>query len=97
MDNEKPRVGPWLRRYSEQPQRTWKDRVPELAIGAGLAIAFFAVLIGVLLAFVRWPFYTFTGLVAIWAIGFVGLVIKRRRDRAQEQAMHEAAGRFDRR
>lgn len=92
--SEKPRVGPWLRRYSNQPQRTWKDRLPELAIGAGLAVLFFGLLVGVLWAFTRWPLFTLGALVAVWAVGLGGLVVKRRRDRERERAMHEGqAGR----
>jgi L-asparagine transporter-like permease len=96
MTQERPRVGPWLRRYSDQPQRTWKDRLPELAIGAGLTVAFFAAVIGVLYSFTKHPFYTFAALVVVWAIGFLGLIVKRKRDRVREQKLHESAGRYDR-
>lgn len=83
-----PRVGPWLRRYSNQPERTWRDRVPELLLGAGATVAFALVLLGVGWLFLRAPLPTFGGLVAIWAIGFLVMLVKRRRLDAQERELH---------
>ncbi len=93
---EKPRVGPWLRRYSSQPKRTWRDRLPELALGLGATAAFAAVLVGVLWAFLRWPIYTLGGLVAVWLVGLLILMVKRRRERASERARRGAADDFGR-
>jgi hypothetical protein len=78
-----------LRRYSQRPRRTWKDRVPELAIGAGLSVVFFGLLLGVLWAFTRRPIVTLGVLIVVWALGLVGLVVKRRRDRERERALHK--------
>jgi hypothetical protein len=79
-----PRVGPWLRRYSNQPQRTWRDRVPEILLGAGAVVVFAVVLLGLGWLFVRSPLLVLGGLVVLWAVGFLTMVVKRRRVDAQE-------------
>jgi hypothetical protein len=78
------RVGPWLRRYSHQPQRTWRDRVPELLLGAGATVAFAVVLLGLGWLFLRYPLWVLGGLIAVWALGFLTMVVKRRQLDARE-------------
>ena len=77
-------MGPWLRRYSNQPQRTWRDRMPELALGAGATVVFAVVLLGLGWLFLRYPLWVLGGLVALWAVGFLTMIVTRRRVDAQE-------------
>jgi hypothetical protein len=90
MPADRPRVGPWLRRYSEREQPSRKERVQEIALGAAVGTLFLALLVGVLLVFVRYPLPTLAGLVALWAIGFVTLTLKRRRAEGRERALRQS-------
>ena len=85
MPADRPRVGPWLRRYSEREQPSRKERVQEIALGAGVGTIFL-----VLLVFLRSPLPTLAGLVALWAIGFVTLTFKRRRAERRERALRRS-------
>jgi len=91
MADEKPRLGPWLRRYAEHAEVNRRERAKELAIGAGAGLGFLVVLLAILLVFLRYPFATFAALVAIWGIGYVTLTVKRRRADARERALRESA------
>ncbi len=90
MPDDRPRVGPWLRRYAEQPQPSRKERIQEIALAAGAGILFLALLVVVLLVFVRYPLPTFGGLVVLWAVGFVTLTVKRRRAERRERELRRA-------
>ncbi|NIR01743.1 MAG: hypothetical protein GTN78_16355 [Gemmatimonadales bacterium] len=85
MPSEKPRLGPWLRHYGERREPTLRERLPEMLLGLGAALLFFVVLAGILWSFVRFPFETLGGLVAVWVVGLVVLLIKRRRDQARRR------------
>ncbi|MDH3289991.1 MAG: hypothetical protein OEO20_12935 [Gemmatimonadota bacterium] len=90
MPADRPRVGPWLRRYSEREQPSRKERVQEIALGAGVGTIFLVLLVAVLLVFLRSPLPTLAGLVALWAIGFVTLTFKRRRAERRERALRRS-------
>ncbi len=90
MPEEKPRLGPWLRHYGQREQRSRRERLVELSLGAGAAVGFLIVLAGVLWAFTRFPVPTLIGLVAVWLVGFVVLAAKRQRAAARERALREA-------
>ncbi len=74
---DKPRLGPWLRRYSQPEEKSTRDRVVEIALSAGAAIGFLVVLGGVLTAFLKFPLWTFAGLVAVWGVGLAVLMVRR--------------------
>lgn len=97
MTEEKPRLGPWLRRYGQREEKSRRERVHELLLAGAAAVGFLVVLIGVLVAFVAYPIITLVGLVALWGIGFVVLLIKRRRAATREHEMHAHAGLWDKR
>ena len=88
--NDKPRLGPFLRQYAEQEKKSSRERVQELLLAGAAAVGMLIVLVGVLLAFVRFPFPTFGVLVGVWGIGFVVLTVKQRRANARERALREA-------
>jgi hypothetical protein len=54
-------------------------------IGVGAAVAFVAVLLGVLWLFVRYPLVTFAGLVGVWGVGLSVLMVKRQRARLRDE------------
>jgi len=86
-------VGPWLRRYSNEPVTTGRERAVELATAAGVGLGSLVVLAGILLVFLRYPFPTVGVLVVLWVVGFITLTIKRRRAKQRERALHESAAR----
>jgi hypothetical protein len=85
-----PRVGPWLRSYGAPAKPPWRERVVTALIGLGVAAAFAVVLFGVLWAFVRWPLFTFAGLVLVWILGMVVFAVKRQRARLRDQLLRQA-------
>lgn len=89
MTDDKPRLGPFLRQYAEQEQKSPRERVQELLVGGLAAVGMLVLLVGVLLAFVRFPLPTFGVLVGVWGIGFVVLTVKKRRADAREQELRE--------
>jgi hypothetical protein len=89
--DEVPRLGPWLRRYSSEPQTSKRERLVELVTAAGVGLGSLAVVAGVLLVFVRFPLPTLGVLVALWIVGFVILTVKRRRAAQRERALQESA------
>ena len=97
MQADRPRVGPWLRRYSELEQPSRKERAQEIALGAAVGTLFLALLVAVLLIFVRYPWPTLAGLVALWAIGFVTLRVKGRRAERRERALRQSIDEHDER
>jgi Flp pilus assembly protein TadB len=90
MPADRPRVGPWLRRYSEQQQPSRRERVQEIALVAAAGAVFLALLVVVLLVFVRYPLPTLAGLAAMWAIGFVTLTVKQRRAERRERELRRS-------
>jgi hypothetical protein len=54
-------------------------------IGVGAAVAFVAVLLGVLWLFVRYPLVTFAGLIGVWGVGLSILMVKRQRARLRDE------------
>lgn len=84
-------MGPWLRRYSNEPETTGRERAIEIASAAGVGLGSLVVLVGVLLVFLRYPFPTVGVLVVLWVVGFVTLTIKRRRAAQRERALQESA------
>ncbi len=95
MPDEKPRLGPWLRRYSEPEQKSRRERVQELLLAGGAAVGFLVVLVGVLQAFVSYPIPTLGGLISLWAVGFIVLLVKGRKAAARERELHKQAGLWD--
>jgi len=91
VPDEKPRLGPWLRRYAQHEEVSRRERAKELALGAAAGLGFLVVLLGILLVFVRYPIPTFAALVAIWGIGFTTLTVKRRRADRRERQLRESA------
>ena len=89
MTDDKPRLGPFLRQYAAQEQKSPRERVQELLLGGLSAVGMLVLLGGILVAFVRFPLYTLGALVAVWGIGFVVLLAKRRRGEAQERRLRE--------
>jgi len=89
---ERQRVGPWLRSYGRPPKPSWRERLATGALGLGAVVVFGAVLVGVLMAFVRWPIWTLAGLVAVWLMGMVLLAVKRQRDRARSELRRRGLG-----
>jgi hypothetical protein len=55
-------------------------------------VLFGAALVGVLMAFVRWPVWTLAGLVAVWLVGMVLLALKRQRDRVRSELRRRGLG-----
>ncbi len=90
MRDDPPRLGPWLRRYAEERRPSRKERAQEIALAAGAGILFLALLGAVLLVFVRFPVPTLGGLVALWAVGFVTLTVKRRRAERRERELRRS-------
>jgi hypothetical protein len=86
---EKPRLGPYLRQYAEEERKSPRERAQELALGGLAGVGMLAVLVGVLLAFVRAPLLTLGGLIAAWGVGFVILVAKKHRSDARERELRE--------
>ena len=78
MTDDKPRLGPWLRHYAEEERPSKRERAQEILVGGAAVVGFLVVLAGVLWAFVRYPIPTFATLVAIWLIGLVVLLFRRR-------------------
>ena len=87
--DDRPKLGPFLRQYAEQEQKTARERAQELLLGGAAAAGMLAVLVGVLLAFVRFPLPTLGALVFLWGVGFVVLLAKRRRSEARERELRE--------
>ena len=94
--NEKPRIGPWLRHYAEQERTSPRERTQEILLAGAAVVGFLLVLVGVLLAFLRFPLVTLGALVALWGIGLATLFVKRRRADAREREMRDRAGGRDR-
>lgn len=90
MTDEKPRLGPWLRHYGQREQKSRRDRLIEWSLGAGAAVGFLIVLAGVFWAFVRFPVWTFVGLLATWAVGFLVLTVKRQRAATRERELRDS-------
>ena len=84
MNDEKPRLGPWLRRYA-QDETSKRERTREYLVAAGVALGALIVLVGVLLAFVRFPFPTPGILVLVWGVGYVLYLTRKRRTDLEEQ------------
>jgi hypothetical protein len=85
MPDEKPQLGPWLRRYAEQDKTPAREKIREYAIAGAVAVAGLVVLGGVLLAFVRYPFPTLGILVLVWGVGYALYLVRRRRAKLEEQ------------
>ncbi len=92
MPAERKRVGPWLRSYGRPPKPSWRERLTTAASGLGAVVLFGAALVGVLMAFVRWPVWTLAGLVAVWLVGMVLLALKRQRDRVRSELRRRGLG-----
>jgi Flp pilus assembly protein TadB len=89
MPDDKPRLGPFLRQYAEQDQKSPRERAQELLLAGLAAVGMLVVLVVVLLAFVRFPLPTFGVLAGVWGIGFVVLTVKTRRANARERLLRE--------
>jgi hypothetical protein len=96
MPDDKPRLGPWLRRYAQQDDTSPRERVRELVVAAGAAVAGLVVLVGVLVAFVRYPFPTLGALVAVWGVGYAVYRVKKGRADLQERLRRVDLERRDR-
>lgn len=85
MTDDKPRLGPWLRRYAEQDKTPRREGIREYVVAGAVAIAGLVALGGVLLAFVRFPFPTLGVLVLVWGVGYALYLVRRRRAKLEEQ------------
>jgi hypothetical protein len=85
VTDDKPRLGPWLRRYAEQDRAPQREGMREYVVAGAVAVAGLVVLGGVLLAFVRFPFPTLGVLVVVWGVGYALYLIRRRRANLEEQ------------
>ena len=85
---DKPRLGPWLRRY-ERDEEVEKERRKELAIGIAVGVASLGALIGLVWLFIRWPYLVLGALVSAWVVGFLFFVVKHRRARFQDRMLYE--------
>lgn len=84
MSDERPRLGPWLRRYA-QDEEAKRDGVREYLVAGGVAVGGLAVLGVILLAFLRFPFPTLGILVLVWGVGYVVYLTRRRRANLEDQ------------
>ena len=89
-EDNKPRLGPFLRQYAEPETKSTRERAQELLLGGAAALGMLVVLVGVLLAFVRFPLPTLGILVGVWGIGLVVLRVKKRRADARERELRES-------
>lgn len=85
MTGQKPRLGPWLRRYAEEDKTPGREGIRQYVVAGAVAVAGLVVLGGVLLAFVRFPFPTLGVLVLVWGIGYALYLVRRRRANLEEQ------------
>jgi hypothetical protein len=67
--------------------------VVELAPATAVGLGSLVLIAGVLLVFLRFPLPTLDVLVAVWAVGFLLLTIKRRRAAQRERELQESAAR----
>ncbi len=91
MPERKPRVGPFLRRYSVQEERSIRERAVEYGLAAGAGLGSIIVLLGLIVLFIRYPYPTIFGLFGVWVVGYVILRAKRNRAAAQERDVQEGA------
>jgi hypothetical protein len=96
LSDDKPQLGPWLRRYDRQPETSPRERVQEILVAAGAAIGMLVVLVGVLLAFVRFPIPTAAILVAVWGGGYLVFLRLKRRSDAYERELRARLDEDDR-
>ncbi|UCF41254.1 MAG: hypothetical protein JSW43_02670 [Gemmatimonadota bacterium] len=92
-----PRLGPWLRSYGKGEQESRRERTVTTLVGGAAAVAFLAVLLGVLWLFVRYPLPTLGGLVAVWGVGLSILLVKRQRARLRDELRRRSLLRPERR
>jgi len=84
LSDEKPRLGPWLRRYAQEEEAK-REGVREYLVAGGVAVGVLALLGIVLLAFLRFPFPTLGVLVLVWGVGYVVYLTRRRRADLEDQ------------
>ncbi len=85
---DRPRLGPYLRRYG-QDQVSTRQRTTELALGGVAGIGFLVLVIGVIWLFLRYPFEVLSALVGVWAVGYVLLTVLSRRAVARERDLRK--------
>jgi UDP-N-acetylmuramyl pentapeptide phosphotransferase/UDP-N-acetylglucosamine-1-phosphate transferase len=87
---EPPRLGPWLRRYTEEERPDRRQRIVELALSMAGGVAVLAGAVAVVWLFVRFPWQTGAALVLVWGLGFTVLVFKRRAAAERERRLRDA-------
>jgi hypothetical protein len=96
MPDDKRRLGPWLQRYAQQEEPSPRERARELVVAGAAALGMLVVLVGVLVAFVRYPFPTLGALVAVWGVGYAVYRVKKGRADLQERLRRVDLERRDR-
>ena len=87
MPDDKPQLGPWLRRYSREDETSPRERAKELLVAGSAAVGMLLVLLVVLLAFVRYPVPTLGVLVAVWGVGYAIYRVRKGRADLQERLL----------
>jgi len=97
VPDDKPQLGPWLRRYSRQNEPSPRERLQETLVAGGAAVGMLIVLLGVLVAFIRFPVPTLGVLVVVWGTGYVLYLNHKRRAETREQLLRAKLDRQDKR
>jgi hypothetical protein len=87
MPDHRPQLGPWLRHQARQDETPPRERARELVVAGAAAVGGLAVLVVVMLAFVRYPFPTLAVLVAVWGTGYAIYRVKKGRAELQERLL----------
>jgi hypothetical protein len=85
MPDNRPQLGPWLRHQARQNETPPRERVRELLVAGAAAVGGLAVLVVVMVAFVRFPFPTLAALVVVWGVGYAVYRIKKHRADLEER------------
>lgn len=96
MPDDKPQLGPWLRRYSRQDEPSPRERLKETLVAGAAAVGGLIVLLVVLVAFVRFPVPTLGVLVVVWVTGYVLYLNHKQRAETREQLLRAKLDREDR-
>jgi hypothetical protein len=70
LPDDKPQLGPWLRRYAREEETSPRERAKEYLVAGSVAVGMLVVLVLVLVAFVRFPVPTLGVLVVVWGVGY---------------------------
>jgi hypothetical protein len=87
MPDDRPQLGPWLRHQARQDRTPPRERVRELLVAGSAAVGGLAVLVVVLLAFIRFPVPTLGVLVVLWGVGYAVYRVKKGRAELEERLL----------